>query len=262
MRLGVSTSCLFPLETERSLERLGALGVSTAEVFLNSPSEAKPDFISQLARIAREGHVHITAVHPYCSDTEGFVFFGRYPRRLADGMEEYRRMFEDCAALGASILVFHGAKKFQTFPREVYWKRFALLSEEARQYGVTLCQENVARCMSHDIGFIRAMKAAMPQARFVLDTKQALRSGLDPVELADAMGDQLARVHISDWRADCDCVPPGEGEMDYAPFFEKLRKTGFDGDVIIELYRWGFEEERALTDSLAYLKRFCPEADA
>ena len=52
-------------------------------------------------------------------------------------------------------------------------------------------------------------------------------------------------------------------EMDTVKnFFEKLRKTGFDGDVIIELYRWGFEEERALTDSLAYLKRFCPEADA
>jgi len=260
MQLGVSTSCLFPLETELALARLGDLGVRTAEVYLNCPSEASPDFIRELARIARMNGMRITALHPYCSDTEGILFFGSYPRRLRDGLAEYRRIFEGCAALGAKLLVFHGAKNFQSFPRELYWERYCLLQEEAQRFGVTVCQENVARCMSHDIGFLRAMAISVPQARFVLDTKQALRSGIASSELIDAMGAQLARVHLSDYRPGCDCVAPGEGEMDYAAFFERLRAIGFDGDVIIELYRSSYEEEDALARSLRYLHRFCPEA--
>ncbi len=259
MELGVSTACLFPMETERALARLGELGVETAEVFLNSPSEASPGFIRLLGKIAADYGLRVTALHPYCSDNEGFAFFGRYPRRLEDGLEEYRRMFEAGAALGAGILVFHGAKRYQTFPREVYWERFSLLAEEGQKFGIEVCQENVARCMSGDPGFIREMRQALPEARFVLDTKQARRSGADLFELTEIMSPRLARVHVSDWREDNDCVPPGEGKMPYAPFFHRLRSAGFSGDVIVELYRWGFGEESALARSLRYLESFGTE---
>jgi len=257
--IGVSTSCLFPMETERALARLGALGIDTAEVFLSAPSEAQPAFVRRLCAVADAQGIRVTALHSYCSDAEGYMFFGQYPRRLRDGIEEYRRIFEACAALGAQYLVFHGAKTLPPVTRELYFDRYRLLHEEAQRFGVTILQENVARCMSRDPAFLRAMAAALPQARFVLDTKQAIRAGAELDELLEIMGARLARVHISDYRADSDCVPPGAGEMDYGAFFRRLAALGFAGDVIVELYRWGFDDEQELAQSVSHLRR-CFEA--
>ena len=91
MQVGVSTSCLFPLETEKALIKIGEMGIDRAEIFLNSPSEAKPEFAKLLRKIADDYGIKLSAVHPYCSETEGMTFFGNYPRRFDDGIEEYRR---------------------------------------------------------------------------------------------------------------------------------------------------------------------------
>lgn len=263
MHVGVSTSCLYPLETEKALARLGTLGVRRAEIFLNSPSEAKPAFIRQLRRIADENAMSVTGVHPYCSDTEGMLFFGFYPRRFADGLEEYRRLFEACAVLGAENLIFHGARTGVGVEPALYYERFALLMEEARRFGVTLCQENVARCLSREPDFLAGMAKAIPDVHFVLDVKQAIRSGHSAAEFLSAMGKNLSRIHISDHSAACDCLPPGMGEADFLSLLDKVTRNGFDGDWIIELYRWNFDEEADLGKSFRFLCRTLGcEADA
>ena len=246
MRTGVSTSSLFPLETEKALRRLGELGIRRAEIFLNAPSESKPDFVAELHRIAQGEGIRIVSLHPYCSDTEGMLFFGRYPRRFSDGMDEYRRMFEACGVLGAEKLIFHGARRGIEIPWKVYFERFARVFDEAKKYNVLLCQENVARCMSYNPDMLRAMHEALPQVRFVLDTKQALRSGSSPIAVARAVGTALAHVHISDYNSQCDCIIPGQGKFNFAEFFGELTAGGYDGDVITELYRWNFADDTEL----------------
>jgi sugar phosphate isomerase/epimerase len=255
MHVGVSTSCLFPLETEKSLRRLSDLGIRRTEIFLNSPSEASPAFVRDLRRIADDGGMCVTGVHPYCSDSEGMNFFGCYPRRFSDALDEYRRMFEACAALGAPYLIFHGAKNFPPVSRTLYFERFVLLEQEAARFGVTICQENVARCISHDPAFLREMRENVPSVHFVLDTKQALRAGLDPLTVMEAMGSSLARIHISDATPDCDCVPPGRGEMDFVPLVAHTRALQFMGDWMIELYRWNFSEDQELAQSCGFLEK-------
>ena len=39
MRIGMSSSCFYPQETEASLRRIGEAGAKTAEIFFNAPSE-------------------------------------------------------------------------------------------------------------------------------------------------------------------------------------------------------------------------------
>ena len=39
MNIGASSSCFYPLETEKSLLLVGKAGIRITEVFFNSPSE-------------------------------------------------------------------------------------------------------------------------------------------------------------------------------------------------------------------------------
>lgn len=254
MFVGASTSCLFPMLTEKALDRLVEMRVPNIEVFFNSRSEVEPDFAKRLKASADSIGARIVSVHPYTSESEGVSFFGNYSRRFDDETEEYRRYFEAARIMGAEIFVFHGARSFLPLERGFYWERFAKLRDAARQEGVILCQENVARCHSGSVDFIREMKAAIPDVGFVLDSKQAKRAGREPLEMLNAMGKNLAHLHISDFTEECECLPPGHGSFDTVGFLRRLKESGYSGAVMTELYRWNFERDEEIGESVFMLK--------
>ncbi len=55
MKLGASTACFYPLETEKALLKVTELGYKYAEVFMNAPSELEEPFLKQLNTIAKNG---------------------------------------------------------------------------------------------------------------------------------------------------------------------------------------------------------------
>ncbi|HWP52297.1 MAG TPA: sugar phosphate isomerase/epimerase [Clostridia bacterium] len=250
MKTGVSTSCLFPMLTEEALTALIGLGVHTVEVFLNSPSEKTPEFAGRLNRIAVAAGTQIVSVHPYSSEAEGVSFFSSYARRFDDEAEEYRRYFEFCNLVGAQLLVFHGARSFMPLEPDFYFERFARLRDIAFGFGVSLCQENVARCHSGTPKFIKSMARAIPDVDFVLDIKQAVRAGVTPFEMLDAMGPRLAHLHLSDHRGGRDCLALGEGDFDFAELVRRLNTLAYDGAVLLELYRWNFQRTEQLVEGL------------
>lgn len=250
MQLGISTSCLFPMLTEEALAHTLALGAKTVEVFLNSPSERTHDFARQLREQAETAGARIVSVHPYSSEYEGVGFFSRYPRRFSDAMEDYRQYFAFCAEIGAPYLVFHGIRNIFPIPNELYFERFAALREAGKREGVRVCQENVAPFHSGDPHFIERLRAAIPDADFVLDIKQCRRAGVDPLRMLAAMGQNLCHIHASDHSDTHDCLPIGEGSFDWLRFLTAAAAAGFDGSVVVELYRWNFESETALSESL------------
>lgn len=256
MKTGVSTSCLFPMLTERALLKLTEMGVHTTEVFLNSPSERTHEFALRLQNIAQDAGTQIVSVHPYSSEAEGVSFFSRYERRFDDEAEDYRRYFEFCNMVGAQLLVFHGARSFMTLEPEFYFERFAKLRDIARGFGVRLCQENVSRCHSGKPDFIRKMAEAIPDVDFVLDIKQAFRAGVTPFEMLDAMKDNLAHLHLSDHNESCDCLAMGEGIFNLSDLALALKALSFEGAVILELYRWNFEREEQLAEGIHLFESF------
>ena len=60
--LGVSTACLYPEVTERAVDELAAAGVKTIEIFYNSPSEYRPEFLKELNL-----HIQFAKDHPELS---------------------------------------------------------------------------------------------------------------------------------------------------------------------------------------------------
>ncbi len=242
MQTGISTACLYPMLLEKSFSTLISMGFRNFEIFVNTFSELGEDYLQMMKKTADESGSSVRSVHPFTSGFENFLLFSGYGRRFQDGLELYKRYFHACNVLGANILVLHGRKCERIdITDDEYFERYLRLYELGRGFGVTVAQENVNLYCSDDPRFIRKMRRACGgECAFVLDVKQAVRGGTDPFEMCAAMGEKIRHVHINDNNAVSDCLLPGFGTMDFARLLRGLRRFGFDGSLMIEVYRKSF----------------------
>lgn len=254
MIVGVSTASLYPLHIEDAFEKLAEMGIKTAEVFANSTCEAREPFISQICGIRDKNAMRIPSFHPFSSPMESVFLFSTYDRRIEEMLTLYREFFGAMNRLGAKIFVVHGAILSSKCTAEHYLKQFRLLSEAGREFGVTVAQENVSYCLSGSLDFLKLMKRELGDyAKFVLDLKQARRSKADPLEYIDALGTSIVHCHLSDANSDFDCLPIGKGFFDFDTLIKKLRVIGYNGALIVELYRDNYGEFTELRESVDVL---------
>ena len=254
MNIGVSTASLYPLHLEDAFRELAVRGVKTVEIFANSTCEAQEPYISMIKSMMDENEMSICSLHPFSSPMESVFLFGTYDRRIDEMMTLYRGFFEGMNRLGAKIFVLHGAIKSSKCTPEHYVKQFRLLAEAGLEYGITVAQENVCYCLSGELDFLKMMKRELGEhARFVLDLKQARRSGTDALEYVDALGKDIIHCHVSDFDADSDCLPVGKGRFDFRVLHERMSDFGYDGSYIVELYRHNYSDFDELVNSAEYL---------
>lgn len=254
-RLGVSSSCYYPLVTEKSFEKICLAGVDCAEIFFNSPGELEKGYIRELSAMQRAYGVDIVSIHPFMSFAEDFYLFSSYERRFYDILPLYDRFFEVCRELGADIFVIHGGKIPGSASDALYCERFAKLMERGRAYGVHVCQENVVRYRSESADYLKMMRNTIGEDfGVVLDVKQARRAMISPYDVIDAVGDSIRHVHISDYRADCDCLPPLSGKFDFPEFFDAMKRIGYRGAYMIEVYEHSYQDEREIVESYQKIK--------
>ncbi len=252
MKIGISTGCLYPELTENSIRILTEMGFDRFEVFFNSFSELEADYLDRLKSFLDSHNAKVSSVHPFVSSFESFLLFSAYERRFLDGAAFYEMFYRTASRIGADKVVMHGLNTSyaSTISDEEYFRRYSIMQDKARAYGVELLQENVNIFRSSSPDFISRMRNALPEtASFVLDVKQSLRAGFDPLSMADAMGDRLKHVHISDRDAEGLCVLPFKGCFDLDGFISGLAARGYDGDIIIEVYRSGFDSPQQLKGS-------------
>ena len=259
-RIGISSSCYYPLVTERSFEKICRAGVDCAEIFFNSPGELEKPFIRELTAMREAYGVDVVSVHPFMSFAEDFYLFSSYERRFYDILPLYDRFFEVCRELGATIFVIHGARIPGSADDALYCERFAKLMERGRAYGVQVCQENVVRYRSERAEYLKMMRETIGKDfGVVLDIKQARRAMISPYDVIDAVGDCIRHVHISDYRADCDCVPPFSGKFDFPAFFDAMKRIGYGGAYMVEVYEHSYRDEREIVASYQKVKELLLE---
>ena len=229
-------------------------GCSCMEIFLNSVSEIKPEFVRTLREMLQKSGTQVLGIHPFTSGTEGMLFFSDYDRRFRDGVELYKRYVEIALELGGQYVIFHGAHKTAHLDYGLYIHRYGLLHEELKKAGGLLLHENVERSVSRDPELFRALRQQIPDAGFVLDVKQAVRAEISPLAMLEAMGPGLRHVHISDNAPGQSCLAIGRGTMDMPAFLRALSDAGYNGALILELYRSNYGNVEELTDSVAVLE--------
>lgn len=250
MKLGVSTASYYPLETELALEEIGKSGIKNAEIFFNCESELKDSFIDILLDIKEKYGLNITSVHPTMSLAESFMIFSAYERRFNESIKKFRRYSEVAADLGAKYIILHGGKPNGILSDEEYCERYMTLKTETLKNGVTLLQENVVNFRSGDIEFMRSMVDILGQdAEFCLDIKQAVRSGLEPIEFIREFLNYTRHFHISDHSLASDCQLPQNGNFDFKSFFSLLQTNSYNGAMVIEVYNNAYREYKEITES-------------
>ena len=260
MITGVSTACLYPKPLEESLYDLAVNGIPNVEIFINTHSELKKGFAHGAANLLKRFDVGCTSVHPFTSEMEAMMFFSDYERRIDDILEYYKLYFRFMNIVGADILVFHGGKPSSSLTAERYCERYSRLFRLGKENGVTVAVENVSRCKSASSSFIKEIKNMLGnEFAFVLDTKQAIRAGENPMSFLDAAGDKTCHVHISDSGEMGDCLLIGRGRFNFRQFFEKLGGYSPDCAVILELYRSGFKGISDLVTSCSTLTKMAEQ---
>lgn len=258
MRVGASTACFYPLETEKSLQQVIDLGFDRTEIFFNADSELDTSFVKSLKTQADSSGIQVVSVHPFSSFLESNCIFGDYERRYNDYIDIYRRTCNAAAELGAKYVVIHGAleKPKRPLPEEHYFERFKGLVDIGREEGITVCQENVNRFRSQSIDFCKRMRAQLgDDFNMVFDVKQAVRAGYSPFQFLDEFKHDIVHIHISDHCDTADCMPPGRGSFDFQRMFSFMESVGYDGSYVIEIYSLGYDVYNELKFSKEYLNQ-------
>ena len=257
MEIGVSTACLYPELLEMSVETLGKIGVRNIEIFINTFSEMEPAFLRKIKSILSCYNMKVSSCHPFTSGLEPIMFFSEYGRRLDDILELYRRYFYTMNEFGAEIFVFHGDRRTSQISVAEYAENYSRLSELGRSFDITVTQENVERCKSGDLDFITDLRRQLKDnVAFTLDLKQALRSGLEPMEVAQAMGKCLAHIHLNDHDDLHDCMLPGFGGFSFQRLFSFLKQIDYQGAAMVEVYRKNYFNVNELAESIKIIQKF------
>lgn len=256
MQAGVSTACLYPQHLEEALYDLALNGITCAELFVNADSDISRARVHTMQTILGRFGAVCPSVHPFACPIEPMMLFSGYDRRVDDLIDYYRRYFEVMNRLGASIFVFHGNDKQHAIPPEQYCERFLRLVNAGKEAGILVAQENVDRCQSGQLHFLREMKRILgDDAHFVLDVKQAVRAGESPINMLHMLGSHVCHVHISDHSDKGDCLLIGAGNFRIRSFLESLFQYSPDCSVILELYRQNYRGISDLVSSYRMLSR-------
>ncbi len=250
MKIGISTSCLYPMYTEESFRLIASRGVELTEIFFNANCELEPAFINQLSRIKNEYGITVSSIHPTMSLAESFMLFSNYDRRFYEGIEIYKRYGQIAASLGAKFVIMHGGKPNGTMDDYGYFDRFALVSEAVKQSGATLLQENVVLFRAGNLETLRNMSDYLgDNVNFCLDVKQSIRGGYSPYDVLHLLGSKIKHLHLSDNNEKYDCMLPLSGNFNFKEFLDTAKSVGYSGDAVIELYRNAFGSPDELFDA-------------
>lgn len=263
MKLGISTACFYPMCLEQAVEDLAAHDVKLVELFVNTFSETEKEFSNPLQERMRCSGMRPVSLHPFTSGFEPMLLFTEYERRFRDGIEFYKRVYFDLMnRMEIPILVLHGAKRESKCTDQLYFERYAALRRAGREYGIDIAQENVGPFKSHSLEFLCRMREYLHgDVSFVLDIKQAVRGGEDPMAMAKELGRWIIHTHLSDHLLSggrqTDCLPVGEGEFDFGRYFRILEQQGFSGTGVVELYRESYRDYSQIYSSLERLREYC-----
>lgn len=255
MKIGISNACLYPMETEKSLELLGENGVSVTEIFFNSPSELKPEFIAELDKIRKHYGIEIRTIHPCGSVGEPYFLFSEYERRYRDTFEFYKQYYYACEVLGAKAVVLHGDSLQGHIPMEQYAERLIEMDCEANKYGAGICHENVNRYRgATPENILKLRRLTDDRLKFTFDIKQAVRDGCGVDAMYAAMRGNIVNVHISDNSPEADCMLPGKGDFDFRNLFRRLEDDNYDGACLVEVYHYAYSDTEELLKAYKFVK--------
>lgn len=240
------------METEDGIAHLKKAGCKITEVFLQTYYEYRPEFAKKYA--VRADGMDIHSIHVTTNHFEPQLFH-KGNRARGDSYYWLDQLMRSAKLFGAEYYTFHGYQR-RAGNEDNYGDisyRLNKVMEFCSEYGVKLCLENVSWGLYNRPGVFREIKKGSYGLCGVFDNKQARRSGFPYQMYINDMAGSITHVHLSDVDANGKMCLPGKGITDFKEMLTRLKDTGFDGPVLIEVYSHNYGGEEELVQSADYL---------
>ncbi|MBT2499618.1 sugar phosphate isomerase/epimerase [Agromyces sp. ISL-38] len=234
IRIGMSTTCVYPLEPEHAFRLAKLAGFDGIEIMVTQ--EESTQQAEHLLELSRRYALPILTVHAPVLLLTHFVW-GRDPR------VKLERTAELAAAVGAESVVVHPPFRWQaTYALEF----LRIVREISAEYGVVIAVENMFPWRAAG----KNLKAYAPgwDPRIMdcdavtLDFSHAALSGVDSLEFANDLGARLRHVHLCDGSGAIgegqifdEHLLPGYGREPVAEVLEALASRGWSGSIVAEV---------------------------
>lgn len=232
--VGMSTTCVYPLDLEQAFRLAALAGFDGVEVMV-TPEEAtqQPD---RLLELSRRYSMPILSIHSPVLLLSQFVW-GRDP------LVKLARTAELAAAVGAPTVVVHPPFRWQSGAASGFVTSVRELSE---RHGIAIAVENMFPWRVAG----RILRAYAPHwdpreldcDAVTLDFSHASLSGVDSLQFASDLGPRLRHVHLCDGSAAVDegqvfdeHLVPGQGREPVAEVLELLTTQGWSGSIVAEI---------------------------
>jgi len=240
---------------EDALVTLNEIDSRVCEIFLESFCEYNEDFGKLLK--SRQGSLTVNSVHTLNTHFEPELF-SINPRAKDDAFKILGGVMKAAEQVNAKYYTFHGKSRIK---KDVNYDNYPVLAKgfdeiigECLKSNVIFSLENVVWAMYNRVGYFSEIRKLCPKLKGVLDIKQARISGEKWQDYLTEMGNDLVTVHVSDIDDNGKIRLPGKGNFDFTELFRRLKDVGFDGNILIEVYKDDFGEISELKDSLDFLR--------
>ena len=257
IRIGMSTSCVFPLATEDAFRLAAQAGFDGIEVMITQDASTRD--AATLPALARHYGLSILSVHAPVLPFAQFVW-------STDPAQKLERSAELAARLGATTVVVHPPYRWQPG----YARRFHdHVAEVAAKYQVEVAVENMFPVTVGPLTFRAFSPGPDPSASgaraITLDFSHAALAGRDSLEMTMAAGDRLRHIHLCDGTGSMadghvdEHLVPGRGTQPVAEVLQYLGSRRWHGSLIAEVATRGAvsdgERLEMLIESVTFARR-------
>jgi sugar phosphate isomerase/epimerase len=231
IRIGMSTSCVFPSPLDEAFRLASIAGFDGIEIMITN--DKKTQDAAALRALSRTYRMPILSVHaPVLLATQ--LVWGVRPRVKLERSAAIAR------EVGAPTVVVHPPFLFQAAYSRVFEHTVEAIGE---RFGVEVAVENM---FTWTIGG-RDVRAYSPSpyptdlnvSAMTLDFSHAALARRDGLEFALAMGSRLRHVHLCDGLGTSlfdEHLVPGHGSQPVAEVLAYLAQTGWNGSIVAEVH--------------------------
>ena len=261
IRIGMSTTCVYPLPLEDAFRLAHQAGFDGVEVMVTR-DEATQD-ASTLRALSARYSLPIFSVHAPVLLLTHFVW-GRDPR------VKLERSAALAAEVGASTVVVHPPFRWQAGYAEDF---LDIVRALGHQTGIEIAVENMFPWKIGGRG-VKAYSPGWDTTRMdcdavTLDFSHCALSGHDSLAMATALGDRLRHVHLCDGSGSLDegrvfdeHLLPRQGSEPVAEVLRLLAAGDWTGQIVAEVNTRSARSERErlamLADTLAFARTHTP----
>jgi sugar phosphate isomerase/epimerase len=252
IRVGMSTSCVFPLPLDEAFRLARVSGFDGVEIMVTDDKQTQD--AAGLRALSRSYGIPILSIHAPVLFLTQFVW-GTSPRIKLERSADLAR------AVGAETVVVHPPFRWQA----AYARNFeSIVRATTDRFDVEIAVENMFGLHVRD-QTIRAYSPSedptlLDVEAMTLDFSHAALAGRDSLVYAHAMGARLRHVHLCDGFGGGlldEHLIPGRGSQPVAEVLGYLARNAWEGSIIAEVGTRGTTENRlaALAETLAFARK-------